>query len=67
MAKIQGRRHKKSGLKSVKRRGKKVRGAGVLEELWTEVHNITQEVVIKTIPQKINSKRQYGCKRRPYK
>ena len=24
----------------------------MLEELWTEVHNAVQEVVIKTIPQK---------------
>ena len=40
----------------------------VPEELWTEVRDIIQEVVIKTIPQKkINSKRQNGCKRRPYK
>ena len=40
----------------------------VPEELWTEVRDIIQEVVIKTIPpKKINSKRQNGCKRRPYK
>ena len=39
----------------------------VPEELWTEVHNIVQEVVIKTIPQKINAKRQISCLRRPYK
>ena len=28
------------------------------EELWTEVHNILQEAVAKTIPRKINAKRQ---------
>ena len=38
----------------------------VPEELWTEVHNIVQEVVIKTIPKK-KAKRQNGCLRRPYK
>ena len=37
------------------------------EELWTEVHNIVQEAVIKTIPRKRNAKRQNGCLRRPYK
>ena len=38
------------------------------EELWTEVHDIVQEVVIKTIPkEKKNVKRQNGCLRRPYK
>ena len=39
----------------------------VPEELWTEVDNMLQEVVIKTIPRKINAKRQNGCLRRPYK
>ena len=39
----------------------------VLEELWTEVHNIVQEVVTKTIPKKKNVRRQSGCLRRPYK
>ena len=40
----------------------------VPEELWTEVHDIVQEAVIKTIPQgKKNAKRQNGCLRRPYK
>ena len=34
----------------------------VPEELWTEVHDIVQETVIKTIPKKEN-----GCLRRPYK
>ena len=33
---------------------------GVPEELWTEVHNIAQEAVIKTIPRKRNAKRQNG-------
>ena len=41
----------------------------VCEELWMEVCNAAQEVVIKTIPQKNkrNAKRQNGCLRRPYK
>ena len=39
----------------------------VPKELWTEVDNMLQEVVIKTIPRKINAKRQNGCLRRPYK
>ena len=37
------------------------------EELWTEVHDIVQEIGIKTIPMKSNAKRQNGCLRRPYK
>ena len=37
------------------------------EELWTEVHDIVQEAVIKTIPEKKNTKRQNGYLRRPYK
>ena len=37
------------------------------EELWTEVRNIVQEVVIKTIPKRRNAKRQNSCLRRPYK
>ena len=32
----------------------------VQEELWTEVCNIVQEVVIKTIPKKRNAKRESG-------
>ena len=39
----------------------------VPEELWTEVHDIVQEAVIKTIPEKKNAKRQNGYLRRPYK
>ena len=39
----------------------------VPKELWTEVHNIVQEAVIKTIPQKMNAKRQNDCLQRPYK
>ena len=39
----------------------------VPEELWTEVHNIVQEAVIKPSPRKRNAKRQNGCLRRPYK
>ena len=37
------------------------------EELWTEVHDIVQEAVIKTIPKKKNAERQNGCLGRPYK
>ena len=39
----------------------------VPEELWTEVHDIVQEAVIKIIPKKRNTKRKNGCLRRPYK
>ena len=39
----------------------------VPEELWTEVCDIAQEAVIKTIPRKRNAKKQNGCLRRPYK
>ena len=39
----------------------------VPEELWTEVHNIVQDTMIKTIPKKKNATRQNGCLRRPYK
>ena len=39
----------------------------VPEEPWTEVCDIVQEAVIKTIPKKSNAKRQNGCLRRPYK
>ena len=39
----------------------------VPKELWTEAHDIVQEVVIKTIPKEIKSKRQNGCLRWPYK
>ena len=35
-------------------------------ELWTEVHDIVQEAVIKTTPRKRNAKRQNGCLKRPY-
>ena len=37
------------------------------EELWTEVHDIVREAVIKTIPKKKKYKRQNGCLRRPCK
>ena len=37
----------------------------VPDELWMKVHNIVQEVVIKTIFKKRNAKRQNGCLRRP--
>ena len=39
----------------------------VPEELWTEVHYIVQEDVIKTSLRKRNTKRQNGCLRRPCK
>ena len=39
----------------------------VPEELWTEIHDIVQEEVIKTIPKKKKCKSQSGCLRRPYK
>ena len=39
----------------------------VPEELWMEVRDIGQEVMIKTIPRKRNAKRQNGCLKRPYK
>ena len=39
----------------------------VSEDLWKEVHDIVQEVVMKTSPEKRNAKRQNGCLRRPYK
>ena len=39
----------------------------VPEELWTEVHNIVQELVIKTTPKKKKCKKAKWCLRRPYK
>ena len=39
----------------------------VPEEVWTEVHNVVQEAVIKTIPKKKTCKRQNGCWKKPYK
>ena len=39
----------------------------VPEELWTEVCDIIQKAVIKTVPKKKKCKRQNGCLRRPYK
>ena len=40
----------------------------VPEKLWTEVHNIVQEAVIKIITmEKKNAKRQNSSPRRPYK
>ena len=38
----------------------------VPEELWMQVRDIVQEVVIKTSPRKRNAKRQNDCLRRPY-
>ena len=37
------------------------------EELWTEVWNIVQEAVIKTIPKKMKCSKANGCLRRPLK
>ena len=39
----------------------------VPEELWTEVHDIVQEAVIKTIPMKKKRKKTKLLLRRPYK
>ena len=39
----------------------------VPDELWTEVCDIGQEVVIKPSPRRRNAKRQNDCLRRPYK
>ena len=39
----------------------------VPEELWTEVRDLVQEAVIKTLPKKRNAKRQNDCLRRPCK
>ena len=39
----------------------------VPDELWTEVCDIVQGTRIKTIERKINTKKQNGCLRRPYK
>ena len=33
----------------------------VPDELWMEVHDIVQEIGIKTIPKKRNEKKQNGC------
>ena len=39
----------------------------VPEEIWTEVCDVVQEMVIKTIPNKKKCKKANGCLRRPYK
>ena len=39
----------------------------VPEELWTEVCDIVQEAVIKTIPRRKKCKKAKSCLRRPYK
>ena len=39
----------------------------VPEELWTEVHDIAQEAMIKISQRKRNAKRKKSCLRRPYK
>ena len=38
----------------------------VPEELWTEVHNIVQEAMIKTIPKKKKCKKEKWLSERPY-
>ena len=38
----------------------------VLDELWTEVHDIIQETGIKITPRKRNAEKQNGCLRRAY-
>ena len=37
------------------------------DEVWTEVRDIVQEVVFKTIPEKKKCKTANGCLKRPYK
>ena len=39
----------------------------VPDELWTEVHDIVQETVIKNIPKEKKGKKENDCLRRPYK
>ena len=39
----------------------------VPEKLWMKVRDIVKEVVMKTIPQKRNAKKENGCLGRPYK
>ena len=39
----------------------------VLDELWTEVHDIVQETGIRPSPKKRNAKKQNVCLGRPYK
>ena len=39
----------------------------MFEDLHIEIHEIVQEAVIKTIPKKMNAKRQNIYLRRPYK
>ena len=39
----------------------------VPDELWMEVRDIVQEIVIKTIPKKKECKKENGCLRRAYK
>ena len=39
----------------------------VSDELWTEVHDIVQEAVIRPSPRKRNAKRKNSCLRRHYK
>ena len=39
----------------------------VPDKPWNKVRDLVQEAVIKTIPRKINAKRQNDCMRRAYK
>ena len=39
----------------------------VPDELWMEVHDIVQEIGIKTIPMEKKCRKQNGCLKRPYK
>ena len=39
----------------------------VPEQLWMEVHNMVQEAVTKTIPNKKKCKKANGCLRSPYR
>ena len=39
----------------------------VPEEVWIEVHDIVEKLVVKTITKKGNAKKQSSCLRRPYK
>ena len=44
-----------------------IRSDRVPEELWTEVRDIVQEAVLKTIPKEKKCKKENGCMSRPYK
>ena len=44
-----------------------MRSDRVPDDLWREIPDIVQEVVIKTIPKKKKCKKANGCLRRSYK